>query len=157
MVKMGRVDVIKTCLLPQFLEKGQGGPPAVAQRDWQQPCSTRTQVPSLAQHSGLKDLALPQLWCRLQLRLRSDPWLRNSKCCRTVKKKKKKKKWEEEKKNEWMKMNRERAEIKILRKTKSKKMQTQSFTNCHSRPRFQFLPSYTALLFPHNKLAFFAF
>ena len=29
---------------------------------------------SLAQHSGLKDLAFPQLWHRWQLQLGSDPW-----------------------------------------------------------------------------------
>ena len=32
------------------------------------------QVRSLASHSGLKDLALSQLWCRSMLRLRFDPW-----------------------------------------------------------------------------------
>ena len=31
-------------------------------------------VQSLAQHSGLKDLVLLQLQCRLQLRLRFSPW-----------------------------------------------------------------------------------
>ena len=39
--------------------------------------SARMQVRPPAQHSGLKDLALPQLWHRLQLQLRSDPWPRN--------------------------------------------------------------------------------
>ena len=32
-------------------------------------------VPSVAQ--WVKDLALPQLWCRSQLKLRFDPWPRN--------------------------------------------------------------------------------
>ena len=31
----------------------------------------------LAQYSGLKDRALPRLWCRLQLQLRFNPWPRN--------------------------------------------------------------------------------
>ena len=35
------------------------------------------QVRSPAQHGELKDLALPQLWHRLQLRLRFNPWPRN--------------------------------------------------------------------------------
>ena len=34
-------------------------------------------VQSLARHSGLKDLALPQLWHRSQLRLGFNPWARN--------------------------------------------------------------------------------
>ena len=34
------------------------------------------QVPSLAWHSGLKDLAMPQLRHRLRLRLKSDPLAR---------------------------------------------------------------------------------
>ena len=34
----------------------------------------------------VKDLVLPQLWCRLQLRLRSDPWPRNSICYMVAKK-----------------------------------------------------------------------
>ena len=38
------------------------------------------QVQSPAQHGELKDLALPQLWHRLQLRLRFNPWSRTSKC-----------------------------------------------------------------------------
>ena len=45
-------------------------------------------IPSLAQWD--KDPALPQLQCRWQLRLRSDPWPRNSICCRAAKKGKKK-------------------------------------------------------------------
>ena len=40
-------------------------------------CSTRTQVPSLAQHSGLQDPALLQLLCKSQLRLGSDPGIRS--------------------------------------------------------------------------------
>ena len=36
--------------------------------------------PPQAQHSGLKDQALPQLWRRSQMQLRSDPWPRNSIC-----------------------------------------------------------------------------
>ena len=32
---------------------------------------------SPAQHSGLKDPALPQLWCRSQLWLGFNPWPRN--------------------------------------------------------------------------------
>ena len=45
--------------------------------------------PILAQHSRLKDLVLPQLWHRLQLQLRSDPWPWNSICHRAAKKEKK--------------------------------------------------------------------
>ena len=39
-------------------------------------CNTRTQVLSLAQHSGIMGPMLPQLQCRSQLQLRSDlqPW-----------------------------------------------------------------------------------
>ena len=39
--------------------------------------TAEVQVCSLAWHSGLKDLAWPQLWCRSQLQLGFDPWLRN--------------------------------------------------------------------------------
>ena len=39
--------------------------------------TSETQVQSMARHSGLKDLVLPQLWCGSQLRLRFDPWLGN--------------------------------------------------------------------------------
>ena len=50
------------------------GVPAVAQWDWWwHLCSTRTQVPSPAQPSGLKDLVLLELQCRSQLWLGSDP------------------------------------------------------------------------------------
>ena len=45
---------------------------------------------SLAQHSGLKDPALPQLQHRLQRWLGSDPWPRNSTCLRVAKNEKKK-------------------------------------------------------------------
>ena len=48
------------------------------------------QVWSLAQHSGLKDPALPQLRRRSQLQLGSDPWPGNSICYEVAKKKKKK-------------------------------------------------------------------
>ena len=55
----------------------------------------------------VKDQALPQLQHTLQLQLESDPWSRNSICCREVKKKKKrrrKKKWKQFKCliNEWL-------------------------------------------------------
>ena len=46
-------------------------------------------IPSLAQ--WVRDLALPHLWHKSQLRLRSDPWPRNSICCGAVKREKKKK------------------------------------------------------------------
>ena len=39
----------------------------VSKQDRWHLCSTRSQVQSPAQHSGLKDLALLQLWGRLQL------------------------------------------------------------------------------------------
>ena len=48
------------------------------------------QVRSLALHRGLKDPALPQLWHRLQLCLRNEPWPRNLICFGVAKKKKKK-------------------------------------------------------------------
>ena len=47
-------------------------------------------IPGLAQ--WVKDLALPKLWSRSQLRLRPDPWPRNSVCRGVAKKEKKKKK-----------------------------------------------------------------
>ena len=37
---------------------------------------------------GVKDLALMQLWCELQLWVRSDPWPENSICHRAAKKRK---------------------------------------------------------------------
>ena len=46
----------------------------------------------LAWHSGVKDPAVRQLQCRLQMWLRSDPWPRNSICYRVAKKKKRKEK-----------------------------------------------------------------
>lgn len=36
------------------------------------------QVQTPAWHIGLKDTALPQLCCRLQLQLKFDPWLTSS-------------------------------------------------------------------------------
>ena len=39
--------------------------------------TAEVQVPSLAWSSGLKDLALLQWWCRLQLQLRFSLWPRN--------------------------------------------------------------------------------
>ena len=63
------------------------GVPAVAQWDQQHFCGTWTQVRSLAQHSGLKDLTLLQLWRWLQMWLGSDPWPRNSLSGRRPKKK----------------------------------------------------------------------
>ena len=50
------------------------------------------QVQPLAQHSGLKDPALPQVQQRLQLCLKSDPWPGNSICIRAAKKGEKKRK-----------------------------------------------------------------
>ena len=41
------------------------------------PVAAGVRVQSLGWCSGLKDLVLPQLWFRLQLRLRFDPWPRN--------------------------------------------------------------------------------
>ena len=41
---------------------------------------------------GYKDLALSQLWSMLHLWLRSDPWSRNSICCRATKQEEKRKK-----------------------------------------------------------------
>ena len=65
--------------------------PVVAQWDQWPLCSARTQVQAPAWHSGLKDLVLPQLQCRLQLWLISDPWSRNSICHRAAEKEKEKK------------------------------------------------------------------
>ena len=61
----------------------------VVQWDQWHLCSTRKQVQSLASHSGLKDLALPQLQPRSKLWLEFDPWPENSICCRAAKKGKK--------------------------------------------------------------------
>ena len=41
------------------------------------PVTVEVQVQSLATQSGLKDLMLPQLWCRSQLWLRFNPWSGN--------------------------------------------------------------------------------
>ena len=68
------------------------GVPAVAQQEGQCPCSARMQVQSPAQHSGLKDPALPQLLHRSQLQLGSDPWPGNSVCQAMAIKEKKHKK-----------------------------------------------------------------
>ena len=57
----------------------------------QELCRAGMQVQSLAWRCA-KDLALLQLWYRLQLWLRPDPWPRNSICHRATKKLKKKKK-----------------------------------------------------------------
>ena len=62
-----------------------------AQWSWLCFYSARTQVQSLAQGSDLKDLALPQLWCKSQPWLRSDPWPGNSMCREVAKKEKKEK------------------------------------------------------------------
>ena len=58
--------------------------------------SVQCQVSDLipAWNSGLKDPVLPQLQCRSQLWLGSDPWPWNSICCKVAKKKKKKSKKE---------------------------------------------------------------
>ena len=47
----------------------------MVQQDQQHLYSTRMQVQSPTQHSGVKDQALPHLWQRLQLWLRSYLWL----------------------------------------------------------------------------------
>ena len=64
----------------------------MVQQDGRHLWSTGTQVRSPAQDSGLKDLALPQQWHRLQLLLESEPRPRNSICCQVAKKEGKKKK-----------------------------------------------------------------
>lgn len=58
------------------------GVPAVAQQDQQRLWNTGAQVPSPAQHSGLKDP---------ELQLRSDPWPWNATCRRVAKKRRKEK------------------------------------------------------------------
>ena len=50
----------------------------VAQWNQRHLCSTRSQIPFPAQHSGLKDHGLLQLWNRSQMQLGSDPWPENS-------------------------------------------------------------------------------
>ena len=72
----------------QKKKKKNLGVPAVSQRDGQHLCSARTQVQSLAWHSGLKDPVLLQL---LYLKLGSNPWPENSVHHGLAKKKKKKK------------------------------------------------------------------
>ena len=74
------------------LKKQSWGVPAVAKQDRQHHCSARILVKSLDGHSGLKYPVLPQLQCKSQLWLGSDPWPRNSIFCGAAKKKKTKKK-----------------------------------------------------------------
>ena len=64
----------------------------MAQRGLWHLCSTRAQIWPLTEHSGLKDLVLPQLWHRSQLWLRSDLWTGNSIRCGVAKKRKKERK-----------------------------------------------------------------
>ena len=59
----------------------------MAQGDQQHLRSTGMQPQSL----WVKNPALSQLQCRLQLQLGCDPWPRNSICCRVAKKREKKK------------------------------------------------------------------
>ena len=68
------------------------GVPAMVQQDGWHLCSAGIQVWVPARHSGLKDLALPQLQHRSQLQLKSDPWPGNSLCLKVAKKEEKKKK-----------------------------------------------------------------
>ena len=51
----------------------------MAQRDWLHLGSNETHVGSPAPQC-VKDLALPQLWCRSQLHLGTDPWPGNTIC-----------------------------------------------------------------------------
>ena len=67
------------------------GVPAVEQWDGQCPGSTGTKVRSPAQHSWVKDLALPQLQLGWQLWFGFEPWPRNSMCCGGGQKRKKQK------------------------------------------------------------------
>ena len=64
--------------------------PAVVQWDQRHLWSTGTQVQSPIPAQWVKDPALLQLWLKSQLRLRSDPWPRNSICLLGWPKKKKK-------------------------------------------------------------------
>ena len=61
------------------------GAPALAKWDRWHLCSSRMQVRSIAQHSGLKDLAFLQQW------LKSNPWPGISICHRAAKKEERKK------------------------------------------------------------------
>ena len=64
----------------------------MVQRDWWHLGSAGTDTGSILDPAQrVKDPALPQLWLRLQLRLRSDPWPGNSICCGAAKNGKKKK------------------------------------------------------------------
>ena len=62
----------------------------MVQWDLQHLCSTRTQVHSLAWHSGLKDQVLLHLQPRSVTTV-ADPWPRNSTCHGAAKKKERKK------------------------------------------------------------------
>ena len=68
-------------------ERKRRGVPAVVQWDGQHLCSARTQVPSPARHSGLKDPVL------LQLRLRFDLWPGNTRGHRAAKNKQTSRTW----------------------------------------------------------------
>lgn len=71
-VNLSDVDLLPLPLHAQVqghLKNSSPGLPAVAQWNWWCLCSTRTQVQSPAQHSGLKDLALLHLWLGLHV-----PW-----------------------------------------------------------------------------------
>ena len=64
----------------------------MVQRDWWHLGSAGTDTGSILDPAQrVKDPVLPQLWLRLQLRLRSDPWPGNSICCGAAKNGKKKK------------------------------------------------------------------
>jgi len=68
---------------PVLINPVISGVPTVVHWDQRHLCSTRMHVQSAVsipgRHSGLKD---PELQLRLQVGLRSDPWLRNSICWR---------------------------------------------------------------------------
>lgn len=57
-----------------FYEEFREGVSAVAHGLMIWCCLCGGRVPSLAWGSGLKDLAFPQLWLRLQLQVRFSPW-----------------------------------------------------------------------------------
>ena len=67
-------DICKIMRLEYF------GVSTIVQQDWQHLWSTRMKFRSLAQYSGLKYLALLQMWHRSQLWLGSDHWPGNSIC-----------------------------------------------------------------------------